>query len=136
MAKISFYLFENSTERQVDITCRLCRKILTKSSAQVWLYSPALEFLKELDDRLWSFDSSSFMPHGIEQYDAPICLSQQLPSDGDWIIFNFEAKALDQFEKFSHIIEIIENNEPAKQLGREKYKAYRRLGVQPETFKL
>lgn len=136
MAKISFYLFENSTERQVDITCRLCRKILTKSSAQVWLYSPALEFLKELDDRLWSFDPIGFLPHGIEQKDAPICLSQQLPSDEDWIIFNFQAKALDQFEKFSHIIEIIENNEPAKQLGREKYKAYRRLGVQPETFKL
>ncbi|MEG2637502.1 MAG: DNA polymerase III subunit chi, partial [Acinetobacter sp.] len=36
----------------------------------------------------------------------------------------------------SHIIEIIENNESAKQQGREKFKQYRRLGVEARTFKL
>ena len=34
------------------------------------------------------------------------------------------------------INEIVENNEPAKQIGREKYKAYRRLGIAPQTHKL
>lgn len=135
MAKVSFYLFEQSNERQVDSTCRLCRKILSKSG-RIWLYSQDTQLLQMLDDLLWSFDPSSFLAHGIDQIHAPICLSQQLPSDEDWIVFNFEAKALEQFAKFSHIIEIIENNEPAKQLGREKYKQYRRLGIEPQTFKL
>jgi hypothetical protein len=49
---------------------------------------------------------------------------------------NFNDQALEQFEKFSHIIEIIENNESAKQQGREKFKQYRRLGVEARTFKL
>ena len=34
------------------------------------------------------------------------------------------------------IFEIIENTESAKQIGREKFKLYRRLGVEPRTFKL
>ena len=34
------------------------------------------------------------------------------------------------------VIEIVENNETAKQIGREKFKMYRRLGIEPRTFKL
>ncbi|WP_168382491.1 DNA polymerase III subunit chi [Acinetobacter indicus] len=135
MAKVSFYLFEKSPERQVDSTCRLCRKIL-REPQRIWLYSadPALQ--QALDERLWSFDASSFIPHGIDEPTAQVCISAQLPTKNDWIVFNFNEQALEQFAKFSHIIEIIENHETAKQLGREKYKQYRRLGIEPQTHKL
>ncbi len=43
---------------------------------------------------------------------------------------------LKPMQNFSHIIEIIENHEAAKVLGREKFKQYRRLGIEPQTFKL
>jgi DNA polymerase-3 subunit chi len=59
----------------------------------------------------------------------------QLPDQSDWFVFNFNNQALEQIEQFGHIIEIIENNEAAKQLGREKFKFYRRLG-RIRTFKL
>ncbi len=135
MAKISFYLFEKSPERQVVSTCRLCRKILKKSE-KIWLLCENLELQQQLDDRLWSFDATSFIAHGIDDANAPICISAKLPEQSDWIIFNFNDQALEQFEKFSHIIEIIENNEVAKQLGREKFKQYRRFGIEPKTYKL
>ncbi|WP_411670651.1 DNA polymerase III subunit chi, partial [Acinetobacter baumannii] len=48
----------------------------------------------------------------------------------------FNNHALEQVNHFSHIIEIVENNEAAKQIGREKFKMYRRLGIEPRTFKL
>ena len=51
-------------------------------------------------------------------------------------MFNFNSQALEAYAKFSHIIEIIENHEAAKVLGREKFKQYRRLGIEPQTFKL
>ena len=35
-----------------------------------------------------------------------------------------------------NIIEIVENDESAKQVGREKYKAYRHMGTLPQTYKL
>ncbi|NHB59203.1 DNA polymerase III subunit chi [Acinetobacter sp. 194] len=135
MAKISFYLFEKSPERQVESTCRLCRKIL-RQSAKIWIHCPDQEFQHDLDDRLWSFDPSSFLAHGIDQPEAPICISAHLPMDQEWIVFNFNNHALVQAEQFSHIIEIVENNEPAKQIGREKFKTYRRLGITPQTHKL
>jgi DNA polymerase-3 subunit chi len=89
-----------------------------------------------LDNKLWSFDSSSFIAHGIDQLNSPVCISAELPPSNDWIVFNFNNHALEQTQDFRHIIEIIENNETAKQIGREKFKMYRRLGIEPRTFKL
>ena len=109
MAKVSFYLFEKSPERQVDSTCRLCRKIL-RQPERIWLLcaDPALQ--QELDEKLWNFDPASFIPHGIDQPDATVCISAQLPEQSGWIIFNFNPEALEPNAKFSHIIELIENN--------------------------
>ena len=135
MAKISFYLFEKSPERQVESTCRLCRKIL-RQPAKIWIYCPDPKIQQQLDERLWSFDPTSFLAHGVEQPDAPICISANLPDSTDWIVFNFNNQPLDRATEFSHIIEIVENDEQAKQIGREKFKAYRTLGIAPQTHKL
>ena len=135
MAKISFYLFEKSPERQVESACRLCRKI-SRNAAKIWLHCSDTEIQQQLDERLWSFDPTSFLAHGIDQIDAPICISSKLPESSEWIVFNFNNQALDPVTQFSHIIEIIENDESAKQLGREKFKAYRRMGVSPQTYRL
>ena len=135
MTKVSFYLFEKSQERQVDSACRLCRKIL-RQPARIWLYCPDPVLQQQLDEQLWSFDASSFIGHGIDQPDAPVCISAQLPPGADWLVFNFHDQALEPVQKFDHIIEIVENHEAAKQVGREKYKFYRRLGIAPRTFKL
>ena len=94
------------------------------------------ELQKELDEKLWTFNAESFIGHGINQPDAAVCISEQLPDSAEWIIFNFNNHALEHGMQFSHIIEIIENTEAAKQIGREKFKFYRRLGVEPRTFKL
>lgn len=135
MARVSFYLFEKSPERQVESACRLCRKIL-RQPERIWLYCADADLQQQLDERLWSFDPTGFIPHGIDQVDATVCISAQLPEQSDWIVFNFNDQALEQFASFSHIIEIIENNEAAKIIGREKYKHYQKLGVQPNTHKL
>ncbi|MFW3964380.1 DNA polymerase III subunit chi [Acinetobacter radioresistens] len=135
MVKVSFYLFEKSQERQVESACRLCRKIL-RQPARIWLYCPDPNMQQQLDEALWSFDTASFIGHGIDQVNAPVCISAELPAELDWLVFNFSDKVLGPVEKFGHIIEIIENNETAKQTGREKYKTYRQLGIQPCTFKL
>ena len=135
MAQISFYLFEKSNERQVDSACRLCRKILNQH-AKIWFYCPDRDLQNTLDDRLWKFDPTSFIAHGIDQPDSTVCISAQLPTSNDWIVFNFNNHALENFQDFRHIIEIIENNEAAKQVGREKFKMYRRLGIEPRAFKL
>ena len=135
MAKVSFYLFETSEERQVDSACRLCRKILQKQP-KIWWYCPDVQLQQMLDERLWEFDPVSFITHDVDQTDAAVCISAKQPLEQGLLVFNFNNHALEQVDHFSHIIEIVENNETAKQIGREKFKMYRRLGIEPRTFKL
>lgn len=135
MTKISFYLFEQSNERQVQITCRLCRKIL-RHNAKIWLYCTVPELQQQLDEQLWQFDPKSFLVHGIDQEDAPICISAQLPPSSDWIMFNLNPVAIEHPSEYVHIIEIIENHEAAKAIGRVKFKTYRQQGISPKTYKL
>lgn len=136
MTKISFYLFEQSPERQVASACRLCRKILRQAEQKIWLYckDPALQ--QQLDDQLWCFDPMSFIAHGINQQHSPVCISAELPEENHWIVFNFNKHTLEPAAQISQIIEIVENNDQAKQLGREKFKQYRKLGIMPKTYKL
>ena len=135
MANISFYLFESSNERQAQTACRLCRKFL-KQHIKIWWLCAAPDLQHELDDLLWCFDPNSFIAHGIDDPYAPVCISDQLPEQNDCFIFNFNNDAIEQPSKYHHIIEIIENNEIAKQIGREKFKAYKKMGITPRTFKL
>lgn len=135
MTKVNFYLFEQSNERLVHSTSRLCRKIL-RQAAKIWLYCPDPQLQQQLDDELWCFDASSFLSHGIEQTHASVCISAKLPEDNSWIVFNFDQQAIDPTKQFEHVIEIIENDEAAKVIGREKFKTYRQHGIQAQTYKL
>lgn len=134
MAKVSFYLFETSEERQVDSACRLCQ--ILQKHPKIWWYCPDVQLQQTLDERLWDFDPASFIAHGIDQAEAAVCISAKQPLEQGLLVFNFNNHALEQVDHFSHIIEIVENNETAKQIGREKFKMYRRLGIEPRTFKL
>ena len=46
------------------------------------------------------FDSSSFIAHGIDQLNSPVCISAELPPSNDWIVFNFNNHALEQTQDF------------------------------------
>ncbi|MBF7681757.1 DNA polymerase III subunit chi [Acinetobacter sp. B5B] len=133
--QVSFYLFETSTEPQAHSACRLARKIL-KSTKKLWWYCPDPKQQHLLDELLWSFDSSSFITHGIDCQMGQICISTQLPQADEWIVFNFADTPIPKNDYITHSIEIIENNESTKVIGRDKFKYYRQCNITPRTFKL
>lgn len=135
MTAISFYLFEKSPERQVQSACRLARKLL-KTTPKLWWYCPSKELQQTLDDLLWSFDETSFITHSIDDTTGQVCISSSLPIEDEWIVFNFSENIISLTDTFKHIIEIVENTEASKIIGRDKFKQYRQLGIEPRTFKL
>lgn len=133
--QVSFYLFETSTEPQAHSACRLARKIL-RSTAKLWWYCPNIQQQQHLNDLLWSFDPVSFISHDIDCQKGQICISAQLPTTTEWIMFNFSDQPMVEPDKITHMIEIIENSEDAKIIGRDKFKYYRQSNITPRTFKL
>lgn len=137
MSKVTFYLIEKPDLRQADLACRLCQQIYQKH--RIWIYFKDTMTCQYLDDQLWQYEVSAFIPHGIEQYDAPICLSSKLPAPGFDVCINFSGQALNVTElphSDLHIIEIVGHNEQDKQLSREVFKHYRQLGLEPKIHKI
>lgn len=137
MRKVSFYLIEKKPLRPADLACRLCQQIYKKH--RIWIYCANEEQLQQLNSQLWQTDPVQFIPHGIDQLLAPICLSTQAPNPAFDVCINFSETAVNLTQlphAALHIIHIIGNNEPAKQIGRNDFRYYRELGYPPEIHKL
>ena len=137
MPKISFYLIEKTAQRQADIACRLCQKIQHKH--RIWLYFSDEKYCETVDQQLWQFEPTSFIPHGIDQQQAQICLSQQLPNPTFEVCFNLSSEPINLTElphSILHLIEIVSDNPQDKQLAREKFKSYREMGIEPIIHKI
>lgn len=132
--QVSFYLIQNQ-QRQVDLACRLCRKTLQKERQPVLILCENQEQLETLDALLWQFDPLSFVPHDIDDPTSPICLSCQLPSQFQGLCINLSGQAI-QAAGMQRLLEIVENSETAKAAGRQRFKAYRSMGLEPDTFKV
>ena len=134
MTQVSFYLIQNE-QRLADLACRLCRKTLQKDPQPVLLLCASRQQLEQLDALLWQFDPVSFIPHDIDDPASPICLSCTVPEQFQGICINLSNQPL-QAPGMQRIMEIVENNEQAKADGRQRFKAYRSMGLEPDTFKV
>jgi len=91
----------------------------------------------ELDEALWKLEADSFLAHSIDgepsAKQAPILIGTNNPENmnayGCWV--NLTESALIPIPRTEEIIEFVPNQDSAKTLARERYKAYCQQGVKP-----
>ncbi|WP_062309544.1 DNA polymerase III subunit chi [Polynucleobacter sinensis] len=149
MARIDFH---SNVSDKLEYACRLTRKI--------WSGTPSGEAvrnivmvgekadLKKLDELLWTFSATDFLPHCFIEHEAasetPIVLTDdfasaalaQLPHADIMIHLGMrmpqDVAAL--VARFPRIVEVVTVNEAERLAGRERYKAYRALGHELHNF--
>ena len=137
MSKVSFYLIEKKPLRQAELACRLCKQI--SQQHRIWIYCADQAQCESLDELLWGFEATQFLPHAIDQIEQGICLSTQPPKSGFDVCLNFSQLALDPASlphQDLHIIEIVGNTEVEKQASREVFKHYRNFGIHPVIHRI
>ena len=149
MARIDFH---SNVKDKLEYACRLTRKI--------WSASPEGEpvrnivmvgdkaDLKKLDQLLWTFSKTDFLPHcfiddeaaaetpivltddfaspafnSVPHADVMIHLGMQMPKDVAALV-----------RRFPRIVELVTVNEAERLAGRERFKAYRELGHELHNF--
>lgn len=131
MPKVSFYIIGEHSERSVDsLVCQLSTKAATQSAVELVLPTQALA---HYDALLWSFDETSFLPHGINDSTAKINLSAEPDPKFSGIVINLTTSEL-LLHYAQRIIEVIAADEESKTAGRHRYKAYKQAGFTLETF--
>ena len=85
--------------------------------------------LAELDERLWSEPEGRFLPHGINQAQAPIQLLEDAPDSAD-ILINLDAHAPLPGGQFERILELVPADESIKARLRERWTAWKERGAE------
>ncbi len=139
MPAINFYLVNSESERErYQFACKLIEKsfrhdifcyVLTDSVVQSQL----------LDDLLWTFRSTSFIPHQRYEDTVPelehlvLIGSDTAPTFWHTNIINLSRQCPENFLTCKRLFEIINNDPATKHHGRQRYNQYKAAGITPNT---
>ena len=130
MTEVAFHF--NMPDKTLYL-CRLLRKAATQG-ANVAVTGPQAA-LRELDEALWSFSLTDFVPHCNVDSDAtvrdasPIVLGGE-PSQAAHheVLLNLDAQVPRGFERFSRVIEVVGPSEQELADSRIRWKYYKQRG--------
>lgn len=142
MAELSFYILSTNNERQRNI---FCCKLIEKAYRQqcfCYLLTDSDSQSRMLDNLLWTFRPTSFIPHQLYSGQLPamdnMVLIGSLPPPDGWkkLIINFSSHPLEDLSKTERLLDIVDNHPQRKQAARERYRYYKQQGLEIQTLQM
>jgi DNA polymerase-3 subunit chi len=142
--RVDFYvLAEASAAARLKVACRIAEKAyLASQSVLVW-HSDRGE-LETMDQLLWTFADTSFVPHewlgagGPLGAEAPVLLATTPAGAPMDVLINLDHSAEPPpfLARIARVAEIIDGEPSRRDAGRARFKAYRQRGLSPDTHTL
>ncbi|NJO17227.1 MAG: DNA polymerase III subunit chi [Thioploca sp.] len=131
MPQIDFYILHTPVRSERDrLACRLVDKAWHQGY-RVYIHTPSLIQAKQLDDLLWTFKDTSFLPHDI----YPDVLSSSAPIRIGYtdqvcetmeVLVNLTVTVPAFFAQAKRIAEIVDDTAMARETGRDRYRFYQK----------
>jgi DNA polymerase-3 subunit chi len=141
-AEISFYILPSrSVQQYQDFVCKLIEKIY-REGFFAYIKTDTVQKADQLDKLLWTFRAGSFIPHQLFSGEAPVfqktVLIGVLESPPGWqeVVVNLSSQMPELTDISAKVIEVLDSSEEHIQAGRDRYRAYQKLGLKINTFKL
>lgn len=133
MTKIDFHVLPTQGRRQHDVyVCELVQQAF-HDGRRVHVHCLDDDMVTTLDELLWTFHDTSFVPHAVagtpEAAAAPVLLAASLdaPASADLLV-NLHVEVPPFFSQFEQVVETTGEDEQAKVLARGRYKFYKDRG--------
>lgn len=142
MPRIDFYLIpETDVSGLLRFTCRLLEKAFEQKHS-VFILTEDTAQASQLNDLLWTFKDTSFIPHQLidemKGTTAPIQIGSHphsIPTHRD-ILINLRTEIPSCFDQFDRVIEIIFHHESSEKTGRDHARLFQEKGLTVNTFDL
>ena len=145
MTQVSFYsLSAEDPDARLAFSCRLCEKARSQGH-RVFILAESSEQARQLDQLLWQFTASAFLPHSLatessataksEREAIEIGISEEQAMQADMLI-NLSDQPCQGHGRFQRIDEILCADEQILAAGRDAYRFYQAQGYKPQTHKL
>ncbi len=140
MTRISFYVLKSTQpEQRQAFACRLVEKIYHQGQ-QVYIHTDNAEQSAAVDAALWAIRPESFIPHDVVEpdtdNDSPVLIghSDTTPPRLMDVLINLTDSQPLFFSQFERVAEIIDDNDPIKKAGRQRFQFYKQRGYELDTF--
>ncbi len=139
--RVDFYLLAESEAEELSLlACRLLEKAYSRGH-RVFVYCSNQQEAERLDELLWTFKDNSFIPHNLQgegpEPPPPIQIGyQNEPRGFNDILINLNSEIPNFHSRFRRIIEIVANNENAKEISRAHYREYRANKYEIQTHEI
>ena len=141
MTRIEFY--SNVADKQA-LLVSLVEKAMFKQR-QVTVFAEDMESAVTVSDCLWQNQPASFLPHTLAHHayadQSPVIIACKKNAAGqldevkqDELLINLTAQHPSFFSRFTHLVEIVGNEELDKSDARQRYKFYRDRGYEIQHF--
>jgi len=137
MAEISFYILPSQSQQErLLFACKLIEKAY-RSGCFCYVLTDTAGQSQQIDNLLWTFRAGSFIPHQLYTGDIPATeqvLIGSLPAPAQWqkTVINLSS----QCANAERVLEILDNSEATKAVGRERYRHYKEAGHNLTTHKM
>ncbi len=136
MTKVDFY---TGSEDKLRTACQLSYKAM-QNGLRVLLHAPDDETASKLDQLLWHFPPTAFMPHCRsnegEATTMPVVIGRDESFPHSELLISLHDTCLPFFSRFERVIEIVGQDADDARLGRERYGFYRDRGYELRHFDL
>ena len=139
--RIDFYVLEaNATDGRLRLACKIIDRAY-RSGHSVYLWTRDDQESDLLDDLLWTFSQTSFIPHVRNNGNAgptvPVRIDHHPPQSGAAeVVVSVADQPVEDYSNFVRIAEVVGFDEIEKQSGRSRFKFYRDQGLELETHRI
>ncbi len=155
MPQIDFYILSSGAEQaRLGTACRIIEKA-ARQCRRIVIATANPSQAKTLDELLWTFSDTSFIPHRIATPDTPAQTASPTAESADDtdepvlihcgdagqtpacdVLVNLGDRLPESVDACPRIVEIISSAPDVRQQGRDRYKAYRARGYELNVHNL
>jgi DNA polymerase-3 subunit chi len=127
--RIDFYKLNGQSRTSVNrFCCQLADKVV-KMGNPVFVRTKDEAETRLMDDIMWTFSDSSFLPHTIigetDERDTPVIIGHHDPTTARYLLINLSDELPEDPQKYQRIAEIINDTPQTLQKGRARYASYK-----------
>jgi len=128
--RIDFYKLNSQSRTSVNrFCCQLADKVV-KMGNSVFVKTRDETETRLLDDIMWTFNDSSFLPHAIlsdtEDGDVPVIISHNASTARGYLLINLGDELPENTRNFERVAEIINDAPEILHPGRVRYSTYKK----------
>ena len=139
--QIDFYILESSDEQsRMKTVCRLVDKV-QRLGHKILVLTEDPNQSKLIDDLMWTYSQSSFLPHARFDDSEPFQDQQSVlihhqPIDKEsQVLINLQHQIQDT-DSYQRLVEIVNQDDSVRAAGRDKYRAYKSKNFEIKTHNI